>query len=50
MREFHPNPDQLEVPDPYYGGDDSFDDVFRILDESIDHFMEHLKSEHNIYV
>lgn len=50
MREFHPESDHLEVPDPYYGGDESFDQVYQILDESIDHLMEHLKSEHNIYV
>lgn len=50
MREFHPSPDEIEVPDPYYGGDASFDEVFDILTESIDHFMDHLKNEHKLYV
>lgn len=50
MQEFHPDPSHIEVPDPYYGGDESFDQVYQILDESIDYLMEHLKSEHNIYV
>ena len=50
MREFQPNPDHIEVPDPYYGGEDGFENVYQILDNSIDHFLEHLKVEHNIYV
>ncbi|MFD2035670.1 low molecular weight protein-tyrosine-phosphatase [Belliella marina] len=50
IREFQPNPSQLEVPDPYYGGMESFENVFSILDDSINHFLEFLKVEHKIYV
>lgn len=49
LRDFQSHPDSLEVPDPYYGGDDGFEDVFNILDDSITKLLEHLKVEHNIY-
>jgi protein-tyrosine phosphatase len=48
IREFHPNVDDLEVPDPYYGGEDGFEKVYRILDNSIEHFLDHLKQAENI--
>jgi protein-tyrosine phosphatase len=50
IREFQPNPDKLEVPDPYYGGEDGFENVYHILDDSIDHLLKHLKTAHRIYV
>ena len=50
LREFHPDPDHLEVPDPYYGGEEGFEQVYNIIDESLDHFLEKLKVEHNLYV
>jgi protein-tyrosine phosphatase len=33
LNESHPNKD-LEVPDPYYGGDSGFDNVFKMLNEA----------------
>ncbi|MEJ6791441.1 MAG: low molecular weight protein-tyrosine-phosphatase [Lacinutrix sp.] len=33
LNEIHPNKN-LEVPDPYYGGDSGFDDVYNMLDEA----------------
>ncbi len=50
IREFQPKPDHLDVPDPYYGGEDGFEMVYDILDDSIDHLIKHLKKEHQIYV
>lgn len=50
IREFQPNADQLEVPDPYYGGMDGFENVYNILEDSINHFLEFLKVEHKTYV
>ena len=50
LREFHPDPDHLEVPDPYYGGEEGFEQVYKIIDESLDHFLERLKLEHKLYV
>ena len=50
MREFQPDADHLEVPDPYYGGDEGFEQVHDILNDSIEHLLEYLRVEHNIYV
>jgi protein-tyrosine phosphatase len=33
LNESHPKQD-LEVPDPYYGGDSGFDDVYSMLDDA----------------
>ncbi|MCH7399978.1 low molecular weight phosphotyrosine protein phosphatase [Belliella sp. DSM 107340] len=50
IREFQPNTDKLEVPDPYYGGMEGFENVYNILEDSINHFLEFLKVEHKTYV
>ncbi|EKB50609.1 putative low molecular weight protein-tyrosine-phosphatase [Cecembia lonarensis LW9] len=50
IREFQPEPESPEVPDPYYGGEDSFEEVYQILDDSIEHFLEYLKKGEDIYV
>ncbi|SIS49449.1 low molecular weight protein-tyrosine-phosphatase [Belliella pelovolcani] len=50
IREFQPNAEELEVPDPYYGGMEKFEEVYEILDESISHFLQFLKQEHQMYV
>lgn len=34
-----------EVPDPYYGGDRGFQEVFEMLDRSVDGFIVYLKSQ-----
>ncbi len=34
FREFDPEPDDYQVPDPYYGGPDGFDHVFDIVDRT----------------
>ncbi|MEQ8364107.1 MAG: low molecular weight protein-tyrosine-phosphatase [Cyclobacteriaceae bacterium] len=44
MRAFDPQNGE-EVPDPYYGGEDGFQEVFDILERSIDGFLSHLKSK-----
>ncbi len=38
MREFDPN-EPGEVPDPYYGGEEDFQEVFDILNRSIDNLI-----------
>lgn len=42
----HPNQD-LEVPDPYYGGDQGFLDVYTMLDEATDVLMNQLTEQNN---
>lgn len=44
MREFDPAQGD-EVPDPYYGGEQGFQEVFEILDRSVEGFISHLRSQ-----
>ena len=30
----------LSVPDPYYGGEQGFEDVYQLLNEACDNFLE----------
>lgn len=41
-------PHLRSVPDPYWGGDDGFQDVFDMLNSSVDHFIEYLKIQHDL--
>jgi protein-tyrosine phosphatase len=50
LREFQPSAEHPDVPDPYYGGEEGFEQVYQILDDSIDHLLKFLKTEHKIYV
>jgi len=42
MLSFDPKAPLVEVPDPYYGGDDGFDTVFAMLDRACDLAVEDL--------
>jgi protein-tyrosine phosphatase len=44
MREFDPS-GKGEVPDPYYGGEKGFQEVFDILNRSMEKFLQHLEKE-----
>lgn len=45
MRSYDPDPDDDEVPDPYYGTEDDFQHVFEVLERSIESFIsDELKS------
>lgn len=46
MRTYDPQGKGKEVPDPYYGGESQFQEVFDILDRSMDGFIEHLKEKY----
>jgi protein-tyrosine phosphatase len=46
MRDFDPQGKGLEVPDPYYGGEKGFQEVFDILDRSMDQFIKHLEEKY----
>jgi protein-tyrosine phosphatase len=45
LREFDPEPGDHQVPDPYYGGPDGFDDVFTMVHRSCAALLEHLEEE-----
>ena len=45
LRSFQPDPDWNEVPDPYFGGEPGFQNVFNIIDDSTINFIKYLKSK-----
>jgi len=47
FRSFDPKatPDDLDVPDPYYGGDAGFDHVFQIVHRTCPPILEYVKSQ-----
>ena len=45
LREFDPEPGDHQVPDPYYGGPDGFDDVFAMVHRSCAALLAHLEEE-----
>ncbi len=48
MRHFDPLNKDADVPDPYYGGVDGFEKVYKILDRSIDEFIDFLLERHDL--
>ncbi len=48
MTDFSPVYKSQEVPDPYYGGKDGFEDVLDMLEESCIGFLEMLKKTHEL--
>ena len=44
LREFDTSPGDQEVPDPYYGGPDGFDDVFGMVQRSCAALLDHLET------
>lgn len=45
MRDFDPENKGADVPDPYFGGKDGFEQVYQMLDRSIDHFIEFIRQD-----
>lgn len=46
-RDFDPQ-GKGEVPDPYYGGEKGFQEVFDILDRTLEEFIKHLMQEYRL--
>lgn len=44
FREFDPTPEDYQVPDPYYGGDQGFEHVYAIVDRTTDAILERLRA------
>ncbi len=43
MRDFDPNPEDGNVPDPYYGGMKGFENVYQILERSCNSLLDQLE-------
>ncbi len=48
MREFDAQDKGADVPDPYYGGKDGFENVYQMLDRSIEAFIGMLIEKHSL--
>ena len=48
MRQFDDNYPNANVSDPYYGGDEGFEEVYQVLDHTIDNFLLFVKEKHNL--
>lgn len=48
FREFDPTPENKEVPDPYYGGDQGFHNVHRMVKRTSEVFLDHLITKHSL--
>ncbi len=48
FREFDPHPGSYQVPDPYYGGPEGFEEVYRIVRRTAEAFLEHLIEKHQL--
>jgi protein-tyrosine phosphatase len=45
LREFDPDATGTDVPDPYYGGDDGFDEVLAMVEAACRGLLDHLDAE-----
>jgi protein-tyrosine phosphatase len=48
MRMFNNPPENLDVPDPYYGGMKDFQQVYDVLDSSLHGLINHLRGRHQV--
>lgn len=48
MRDYDAQQSGTDVPDPYYGGEQGFQNVFDILDESVNNLLDHLIEKHEL--
>lgn len=48
FREFDPEPGDYQVPDPYYGGPQGFDNVYAIADRTARLLLHRLIEEHKL--
>ncbi len=48
FREFDPEPGDYQVPDPYYGGAEGFENVFQIVERTSRMLLHRLVEEHEL--
>ncbi len=50
FRSFDPEPGDMEVPDPYFGGDDGFEHVYEIVERTAARLLDDLVEQHELPV
>ncbi|MDX1548595.1 MAG: low molecular weight protein-tyrosine-phosphatase [Rhodothermales bacterium] len=48
FRDFDPEPEDGQVPDPYYGGEKGFETVYSIVERTCQRLLDHLVEEHDL--
>jgi protein-tyrosine phosphatase len=48
FREFDPEPEDFQVPDPYYGGSEGFDRVYEIVDRTAEAILHRLRADYGL--
>lgn len=48
FREFDPEPGDYQVPDPYYGGTDGFEEVYAIVDRTARNLLDRLVDSYEL--
>lgn len=48
FRDFDPDPGDGEVPDPYYRGQDGFEEVYEIVERTCEALLDHLVEQHDL--
>jgi protein-tyrosine phosphatase len=48
FREFDPQPGDYQVPDPYYGGEEGFQNVYEIVSRTSEVILEQLVAEYDL--
>jgi len=48
FREFDPEPGDFQVPDPYFGGADGFEDVYQIVRRTAEQLLDRLIDEYEL--
>ncbi len=48
FREFDPEPDDYQVPDPYHGGRQGFENVYDIVERTADMLLHQLAAEYDL--
>lgn len=48
MREWQQEPDSPDVPDPYWSGDDGFEEVYQILLEACSNLLEEIQEKYGL--
>lgn len=48
FRELDPDPGDFQVPDPYYGGQDGFENVYQIVERTAEELLDRLVEEYDL--
>ena len=48
FRDFDPTPEDGQVPDPYYGGDQGFENVYAMVERTAHRLLDHLVETHDV--